>query len=186
MFSFNSLLLYWYPATKRTHTHTPFQMLLEHLTWSIWPRLMCGHGARDADAAPASCSGGIGAPGAPGKHWWELGQRTLLPFACEHALLPSGLLPFLHLAVGQNQWYNFGVGECTAHFRTYFSGWIESDVHWGLTGILTHGHFFWVRVPIPLNSTNKNMVPWFPDGLGASEHVSFLPLGLKRNLTTDL
>ncbi|CAJ1439036.1 unnamed protein product [Effrenium voratum] len=24
---------------------------------------MCGHGARDADAAPASCSGGIGAPG---------------------------------------------------------------------------------------------------------------------------
>ena len=26
------------------------------------------------------------------------------------------------------------VGEFTTHFRTYFSGWIESDVHWGLTG----------------------------------------------------
>ena len=23
------------------------------------------------------------------------------------------------------------VGEFTTHFRTYFSGWIESDVHWG-------------------------------------------------------
>ena len=22
-----------------------------------------------------------------------------------------------------------GVGEFTTHFRTYFSGWIESDVH---------------------------------------------------------
>ena len=30
-------------------------------------------------------------------------------------------------------------GEFTTHFRTYFSGWIESDVHWGY-GILTHGH----------------------------------------------
>ena len=28
------------------------------------------------------------------------------------------------LAVGQNQWYHFGVGEFTTHFRTYFSGWI--------------------------------------------------------------
>ena len=27
------------------------------------------------------------------------------------------------------------VGEFTTHFRTYFSGWIESDVHWGY-GIL--------------------------------------------------
>ena len=28
--------------------------------------------------------------------------------------------------VGQNQWYPFGVGEFTTHFRTYFSGWIRS------------------------------------------------------------
>ena len=32
---------------------------------------------------------------------------------------------------GQCPWYHFGVGEFTTHFRTYFSGWIESDVHWG-------------------------------------------------------
>ena len=31
-------------------------------------------------------------------------------------------------------------GRCTTHFRTYFSGWIESDVHWGYRlWILTHG-----------------------------------------------
>ena len=35
---------------------------------------------------------------------------------------------------------HFGVGEFATHFRTYFSDWIESDVHWGY-GILTHGHF---------------------------------------------
>ena len=29
--------------------------------------------------------------------------------------------------------------RCTTHFRTYFSGWIEWNVHWGITGILTHG-----------------------------------------------
>ena len=30
-----------------------------------------------------------------------------------------------NMAVGQNQWYHFGLGEFT-HFRTYFSGWIGS------------------------------------------------------------
>ena len=25
----------------------------------------------------------------------------------------------------------WGIGEFTTHFRTYFGGWIESDVHWG-------------------------------------------------------
>ena len=29
----------------------------------------------------------------------------------------------------------FGIGEFTTHFRTYFCGWIESDVHWGLTDL---------------------------------------------------
>ena len=28
-----------------------------------------------------------------------------------------------------------GLGEFTTHFRTYFSGWMESDVHWGLTDL---------------------------------------------------
>ena len=32
-----------------------------------------------------------------------------------------------------------GIGEFTTHFRTYFSGWIESDVHWGYD--LAHGNF---------------------------------------------
>ena len=26
---------------------------------------------------------------------------------------------------------HFGVGDFTTHFRTYFSGWFESDVDWG-------------------------------------------------------
>ena len=37
--------------------------------------------------------------------------------------IPGGLT-LTHM--GQNQWYHFGVITCT-----YFSGWIESDVHWG-------------------------------------------------------
>ena len=41
-----------------------------------------------------------------------------------------------HLAVGQNQWYHFGVGA--PPILVYFSG--DWDVHWGC-GILTHGHF---------------------------------------------
>ena len=39
------------------------------------------------------------------------------------------------VAVGQNQWDHVGVGEFTTHVRSYFSGWIESDVHWGLTDL---------------------------------------------------
>ena len=37
--------------------------------------------------------------------------------------------------MGQNLRLHFGVGEFTTHFRTYFSGWIESDVLWGLTDL---------------------------------------------------
>ena len=32
------------------------------------------------------------------------------------------------------------VGDFTSHFRNDFSGWIESDVHWGCDLVLTHGH----------------------------------------------
>ena len=38
-------------------------------------------------------------------------------------------------AVGQNQWYHFGVGA--PPILVYFSG--DWDVHWGY-GMLTHGH----------------------------------------------
>ena len=41
----------------------------------------------------------------------------------------------LHMAVGQNHWYHFGVGAPAV--LVYFSG--DWDVHWGY-GILTHGH----------------------------------------------
>ena len=39
------------------------------------------------------------------------------------------------MAVGQNQWYHYGVGA--PPILVYFSG--DWDVHWGY-GILTHGH----------------------------------------------
>ena len=41
------------------------------------------------------------------------------------------------MAVGQNQWYHFGVGA--PPILVYFSG--DWDVHWGY-GLLTHGWFF--------------------------------------------
>ena len=37
--------------------------------------------------------------------------------------------------LGQNQWYHFGVGEFTSHFRAYFSGTWELG---GTSWILTH------------------------------------------------
>ena len=42
----------------------------------------------------------------------------------------------IDLAVGQNQWYHFGVGA--PPILVYFSG--SWDVYWGY-GLLTHGHF---------------------------------------------
>ena len=41
------------------------------------------------------------------------------------------------LAVGQHQWYDFGVGASPV--LVYFSG--DWDVHWGITGVLTHSRF---------------------------------------------
>ena len=45
----------------------------------------------------------------------------------------------LYMAVGQNQWYHFGVGEFTTHFRTYLSGWILTWPFVDLTGF--YGEF---------------------------------------------
>ena len=44
------------------------------------------------------------------------------------------------VAVGQHQWYHFGVGA--PPILVYFSG--DWDVHWGY-GLLTHGHVWWGR-----------------------------------------
>ena len=59
------------------------------------------------------------------------------------------------MAVGQNQWYHFGVGEFTTHFRTDFSGWI---------GMFTGGTI-WIltmaRKPAPVASTTRRHFPSF-------------------------
>ena len=49
--------------------------------------------------------------------------------------------PFDSAAIGGSKplGSHFGVGEFTAHFRTYFSGWIGM-VTGGMVWILTHGH----------------------------------------------
>ena len=41
---------------------------------------------------------------------------------------------------GRNQWYHFGVGEFTTHFRTYFSGWIGVFTGGKPIWLLTHGN----------------------------------------------
>ena len=45
------------------------------------------------------------------------------------------------MAVGQKQWYHFGVD--TPPISVYFSG--DWDVHWGY-GLLTHGHMDSIQV----------------------------------------
>ena len=46
-----------------------------------------------------------------------------------HNLTRSVLRP---LGCGSKPTVPFWGFRCTTHFRTYFSGWIESDVHWGM------------------------------------------------------
>ena len=58
----------------------------------------------------------------------------------------------LQMAVGQNQWYHFGVGA--PPIIVYFSG--DWDVHWGY-GILTHG-----QIPTKRGSTLWRSSKVFP------------------------
>ena len=51
-------------------------------------------------------------------------------------------LPVTDLAVGQHQWYHFGVGA--PPILLYFSG--DWDVYWGDV-VLTHGHLVWDLSP---------------------------------------
>ena len=46
------------------------------------------------------------------------------------------------MAVGQNQWYHFGVGA--PPILVYSSG--DLDIHWGY-GFLTHGHMSTLSMP---------------------------------------
>ena len=50
-------------------------------------------------------------PANPPSEPWQLGLPPSLP-----------VRPFIHLAVGQNHWYHFGVGEFTTHLRFPFTG----------------------------------------------------------------
>ena len=64
----------------------------------------------------------------------------------------------VHMAVGQNQWYHFGVGA--PPILVYFSG--DWDVHSGYR-ILTHGHMgvcHFLRVPVSawLKNANCNLI----------------------------
>ena len=48
------------------------------------------------------------------------------------------------------------IGEFTTHFRTYFSGWTESNAHWGVTGILDFDP--WPGEPKPVVSLGPSFV----------------------------
>ena len=64
---------------------------------------------------------------------------------------PVRILACREVAMGQNQWDPILVGEFTTHFRTYFCGWVESDV-WGLTDLdfdPREGNWNWGRPPDP-------------------------------------
>ena len=55
-----------------------------------------------------------------------------------------------HMAVGQNQWYQFGVGA--PPILVFFSG--DWDVHWG-NGLLTHDHMgakLWLLLTLSLRA----------------------------------
>ena len=60
------------------------------------------------------------------------------------------------MAVGQNQWYHFGVGA--THFSTYFGG--DWDVHWGYD-------LDFDPWPYGLNILFELFVPIFRKGSGA-------------------
>ena len=67
--------------------------------------------------------------------------RASTVFLTRFCRLGPGEWSFPDVAVGQNQWYHFGVIRCTTHFRTYFSGWIGMFTG-GTIWLLTHGHVF--------------------------------------------
>ena len=75
------------------------------------------------------------------------------------------------MAVGQNQWYHFGVGA--SHILVNLSGWIESDVHyWGYD----LGFDPWPYVPVRKRGTATPILPW------SSQKVS--PLGSRSQLAS--
>ena len=75
------------------------------------------------------------------------------------------------MAVGQNQWYHFGVGA--PPILVYVSG--DWDVHWGY-GLLTHGHM--ARSIQAKEAEHCADYPWLIYHESINEHrVFFLKLG---------
>ena len=70
-----------------------------------------------------------------GKYRMFLNQPTKNKHVTLQGLLNHPQCNFDHMAVGQHQWYHFGVGA--PPMLVYFSG--DGDVHWGY-GVLTHSH----------------------------------------------
>ena len=96
-------------------------------------------GRTPAPKPPPPHSAGRGCARGEGGRLWG-GRRWTGRKCCALAMRlwlskPFWLIPF---------WL---VGEFTTHFGTYFGG--DWDVHWGVTGILTHGH---VSVEVPAAS----------------------------------
>ena len=103
----------------------------------------CGAPARRR--VPAELPGLPGVPGLPGGAGLQPLPQRGWPAAGECAAAPGGRCEVGHgsdnMAVGQNQWYHFGVGA--PPILVHFS-W-DWDVYWGY-GILTHGHILRVGV----------------------------------------
>ena len=77
-----------------------------------------------------------------------------MPFFVVEKHLKMVELKYVHMAVGQNQWYHFGVGAPTS--LVYFS-W-DWDVHWGY-GILTDGHIVTIHAQLGYNSSLRLKKP---------------------------
>ena len=148
------------PLSQSNHRHSEDSA---EVPGTRWAALMCGQGpptsstwshagpdfsfffpaakAHKAHKAHKAPLGKCSNWNAPSIHPWRLGawEVDFVAVSCTSFPPFQGFIPFSQH--GQNPRYHFGVGEFTTHFRTYLSGWIESDVHWWVSPIwfLTHG-----------------------------------------------
>ena len=75
------------------------------------------------------------------------------------------------MAVGQNPWDRFGVAA--PPILVYFSG--DWDVHWGIAGLLTHGHILVCLLIVHRTMMRVNQAPAAPAATSAGA-----ALALKR------
>ena len=68
------------------------------------------------------------------------------------------------VAVGQNQWYHFGVGEFTTH-RTDFRGWVESVLFHRVRNLDAQPMAMWPLGPLgPWTGWHRRMEAWDDEG----------------------